>query len=128
MRSTESLRIVGYLAGLTSGWTDDSIALYAAEIEQLDDYDIGLAAAQQLMRSWKETWRPPLATFLEAYRAEHRRVANSTGVPQLGRRQDIMPVEEGLKVAWDAYNAECVRQGREPNKPMFTGWARKVGA
>lgn len=119
---------MGYLAGLTSGWSDDSIALYAAEIEQLDDYEVGLGAAQQLMRSWKESWRPPLATFLEAYRAEHRRVLNSVGQPQLGGRQNVMPVLEGLKVAWDAYNAECVRQGREPNKPIFNSWARKVAS
>jgi hypothetical protein len=126
MQQTDALRIVGYLAGLSSGWSDDSIALYAAEIECLDDYDAGLHAAQTVMRSWKDTRRPPVALILDAYQAEKQRRDREVNRFAIGRGV-VMPVDEGLAVAWRAYVAECQMQGREPNRPMFAGWARSVG-
>jgi hypothetical protein len=127
MQSSESLKIVGYLAGLSSGWNDDSVALYAAEIESLDDYDAALAAAQTVMRSWKDTRRPPIGVILDAYNAEKQRRDRDVTRFAIGRGV-VMPVAEGLAVAWRAYVAECQMQGREPNRPMFAGWARSVGA
>jgi hypothetical protein len=127
MQSSESLKIVGYLAGLSSGWSDDSVALYAAEIEMLDDYDAGLHAAQTVMRSWKDTRRPPVALVLDAYNTEKQRRDREVNRFAIGRGV-VMPLAEGLAVAWRAYAAECAQQGREPNRQMFAGWAKRVGA
>jgi len=127
MQSSESLKIVGYLAGLSSGWSDDSVALYAAEIEMLDDYDTALHAAQTVMRSWKDTRRPPVALVLEAYNAEKQRRDREVNRFAIGRGV-VMPIDQGLAVAWRAYVAECQMQGREPNRQVFVGWARSVGA
>lgn len=118
---------MGYLAGLSQGWTDDSIAMYALEIEALADYDSALAAAQSVMRSWKETRRPPIALIVEAYRLERNRREADARQPSLGRGS-IITISQGLRVAWTAYVAECESQGRKPNRPMFSGWAKRVGA
>jgi hypothetical protein len=126
MQQTDALRIVGYLAGLSSGWSDDSIALYAAEVEMLDDYDTALHAAQTVMRSWKDTRRPPVALVLESYNAEKQRRDREVNRSAIGRGS-VMPVDQGLAVAWRAYAEECNKQGRQPNRPMFAGWARSVG-
>lgn len=127
MQQTEALKIVGYLAGLSTGWTDDSIAIYAAEIECLDDFDAALAAAQTVMRNWKDTRKPPIAMVLDAYRAERTRREQDTRRFALGRAQTVS-VEEGLVFAWRGYVEECRSQGREPNRAMFAGWAKRVGA
>ena len=125
-QQTDALKIVGYLAGLSPGWTDDAIALYAAEIGELHDVDAALAAAQSVMRSWRETRRPPLALIIDGYRAEKAR-RDDAGRTQIGRGP-VLSLEEGLKVAWVAYALECREQGREPNRQMFSGWAKRVGA
>lgn len=118
---------MGYLAGLSQGWTDDSIAMYALEVEALADYDSALAAAQSVMRSWKETRRPPLALIVEAYRLERNRRDSEVRQFAIGR-DTVVPVAKGLGVAWSAYASECESQGRQPNRAMFAAWAKKVGA
>lgn len=40
----------------------------------------------------------------------------------------VCALDEGLAIAWIAYEAECKRRGREPNRQMFAGWAKRVGA
>lgn len=125
MQQTEALKLVGYLAGLSNGWTDDSIAMYAAELSQLDNYDQALAACQTVMRTWKETWKPPIGILLQAYNQEKQRKP-WTPKPELGRGP-VIPVGEGLKIAWKAYADECGRQGREPNRQIFHRWAKQFG-
>jgi hypothetical protein len=127
MQQTDALKIVGYLAGLSQGWTDDSIAMYALEVEALADYDSALAAAQSVMRSWKETRRPPLALIVEAYRLERNRRDSEVRQFAVGRGSTV-PISEGLGIAWLGYESECAKQGRKPNRAMFAGWAKRVGA
>lgn len=116
---------MGYLAGLSPGWTDDTITLYAAELETLDDYDAALEAARIVMRSWSKTVRPPLGTILDAYRIEKGRRDADARRFALGSAKAI-PVADGLKIAWQAYRDECARQGRDPNERTFAGWAQAV--
>ena len=117
---------MGYLAGLSQGWTDDSVAMYAAEIEALDDYEAALAGAQTVMRSWKDTRRPPLALLIDAYNAEKRRRDESLNRFAVGQGR-VVPVEQGLIIAWREYASQCKAEGREPNRQMFAGWAKRVG-
>jgi hypothetical protein len=93
----------------------------------LDDYDTALHAAQIVMRSWKDTRRPPVALVLDAYQTEKQRRDQEVNRFAIGRGV-VMPIDQGLAVAWRAYVAECQMQGREPNRQVFVGWARSVGA
>jgi len=126
MQPTEALRIVGYLAGLSNGWTDDSIAIYAKEIETLQSYEVALAAAQVVMRSWKETWKPPIATIIQAYNQEKQR---KPVVPRFEVTQgSVVPPAQGIEIARAAYIEECARQGRQPNHQIFDTWARRIAS
>lgn len=84
-------------------------------------------SAQSVMRSWKETRRPPIALIVEAYRLERNRREADARQPSLGRGS-IIPISQGLGVAWLSYESECNSQGRKPNRAMFAGWAKRVGA
>lgn len=123
MQTADALQIVGYLAGLSPGWTDDTITLYAAELETLDDFDACIAAARTVMRSWTKTTRPPLATIIDAYNTEKARRDADARRFALGTSKSI-PVSEGLKIAWAAYVEERQRQGLEPNRRIFENWAK----
>lgn len=52
-------------------------------------------------------------------------MSNVTGVRDPDRQCSL---DEGLAIAWLGYEHECAKQGRKPNRAMFAGWAKRVGA
>lgn len=128
IREDQAAQALGLLVGGTQGWNDEAVAVYLSQLVQLDDVDALHRACHHVLRTHNDPGRPSIARILDRYRYEYgQRPAPPSR--QIGSRHlAVMPVEEGLRVAWDAYVAECVRQGREPNNAMFNGWARKVGA
>jgi len=128
-RAAEAL---GILVGGTQGWNNEAVAIYLTQLVQLDDVDALRATCLHLVQTHNDPGRPSLARILDRYRYEATQNQRRNPRPQIpqhagGRQLNVIPVKDGLRVAWDAYVAECGRQGREPNRVMFAGWARRIG-
>lgn len=124
MGDEKAARIIGLLVGGTTGWTDDAVLAYVTEIRTHSDPDAMLAAVRQIMRTWTEARRPPLALILEGYRSELARRQPPPERTISGRR---VPPSEGIEIARRAYEAECRREGREPNHRLFDRLATSIG-
>ena len=129
IREDQAAQALGMLVGGTQGWNDEAVAVYLTQLVQVDDADALLRACHHILRTHSDPGRPSVARILDRYRYEYTQQQPASPSRQVGSRHlAVIPVEEGLRVAWDAYEQECRQHGREPNKPMFNGWARKVGA
>jgi hypothetical protein len=101
----------------TDGWTQEAITYYVDELVRLEDGEALAAACVAVARWWKAGRRPPLAEVLDAYRVEtQRRAALAPRELTEGRVVDLAAAR---LIASQAYAAECVRQGREPNWTTF---------
>jgi hypothetical protein len=115
MDRDRAIALVGYLVAATTGWNDDSVLVYAAEVEKLRRDDIAATAIQKLARSWSEARRPPIAAVLDAYRKE---LSHAQPSPELepGR---ICPLERGIQIARAAYEGERRMMGKPANLERF---------
>ena len=129
IREDQAAQALGLLVGGTQGWNDEAVAVYLSQLVQVDDADALHRACLHILKTHADPGRPSMARILDRYRYEYGQRPAAATSRQIGARHlAIMPVEEGLRVAWDAYVDECQKQGKQPNKPMFAGWARRVGA
>ena len=128
IREDQAAQALGMLVGGTQGWNDEAVAVYLSQLVQVDDADALLRACHHILRTHSDPGRPSIARILDRYRHEYTQQQPAPASRQVGSRHlAVIPVEEGLRVAWDAYVDECCKQGKQPNKPMFAGWARRVG-
>ena len=127
MSPDDSIRTVGYLVAMTTGWTDETVELYHAELQELRDPEVALAAVRSICSTELETFRPSVGRIVAEYdRIQKRRAEDAAARrPQLAARQLCKPAE-GFRIAWNAYVDECSTQGREPNRELFESWMRKA--
>lgn len=119
MDRERAIALVGYLVAATTGWNDDSVLVYTAEVEKMRRADIAASAIQKLARGWSEARRPPISAVLDAYRRE---LSHSQPSPEITQGR-ILPLEEGIEVARNAYEAERRRLGLKPKFDRFDRWA-----
>jgi hypothetical protein len=125
MSPEDSIRTVGYLVAMTTGWNDETVEIYHAELQSLRDPDVALAAVRSICSTELETFRPSIGKILAEYERIQRRRAEDEAArrPKLAARQ-LVPPAEGYRIAWNAYLGECEAQGRKPNRQLFESWAR----
>jgi hypothetical protein len=125
MDRDRAIALVGYLVASTTGWNDDSVLVYAAEIEKLSRPDIAATAVQRVATTWTEARRPPIAVILDAYRVELAKVGGEPS-RQLTRGQPCSLVD-GVRIAREAYEAERRRLGLPVNMAAFDRWMVSFG-
>jgi len=116
MDRDRAIALVGYLVASTTGWNDDSVLVYAREIEKLSNAEVAATAIQRLATSWTEARRPPVAEVLNVYRRELARVQSAPA--QIGPGKAIPP-GRGIEIAREAYEAERRRLGKPVNMKRF---------
>lgn len=121
MTEAETIHALGRLVGLTTGWNDEAVEAYAAELSRLDDPAALRAACDLIGRSWTEARRPPLALIVSTYHGQ--RQATPTRALQRG---EPVPPERGITIAREHYRLEVERQGRTPDLRRFDRLIRSL--
>jgi len=123
MDRDRAIALVGYLVASTTGWNDDSVLVYAAEVEKLSRPDVAATAIQTLARNWTEARRPPIAEVLDAYRRE---LSRSQPAPrEIGPGKTVEFVR-GVEIARQAYEAERRRLGLPIKSDRFDRWVASI--
>ena len=123
MDRERAIACVGYLVAGTTGWNDDTVMVYTAEIEKLTQPEVALSAVKQVVRSWSEARRPPISVILNEYR---RQLASVQPAPEL-RAAPPAPLRRGIETAREAYRAERERMGKPVNMARFDKWITGIG-
>jgi hypothetical protein len=118
MDRERAITLVGYLVAGTTGWNDDTVMIYTAEIEKLSQPNVAMIAVREVVRTWSEARRPPIAVILDEYR---RQLARAQPAPQLTAAPPA-PFRRGVEIAREAYKAERERLGKPVNLQRFDGW------
>jgi hypothetical protein len=126
MTEDDVLTALGNLIAVTTGWNDQATEQYAHELIGLDDGEVLLEACRAIGRTWNESRRPPLADIRTMYRRLAERKQQQEAMTRRALQGGYMPPAQGVKVARDAYVAECRKQNREPNLTYFDQIMRKV--
>lgn len=123
MTRDRAIALVGYLVASTTGWNDDSVLVYAREVEKLADEEAAAAAIQRLATTWTEARRPPVAEILNVYRRELAR--RQDGTRQIGPTPPTQ-LERGIEIARRAYEQERRRLGKPVNSARFDRWVAAI--
>lgn len=123
MTRDRAIALVGYLVASTTGWNDDSVLVYAREVEKLSNDEVAAKAIQRLATSWTEARRPPIAEVLNAYRAE---LARAQPAPRELRSSPPVTPERGIRIAREAYQQERRRLGLPANTERFDRWMASI--
>ncbi len=123
MERDKAIALVGYLVAATTGWNDDSVLVYTAEIEKLSRPDVAKVAVQHLATTWSEARRPPIAEVLDVYRRELARVQESPREIGPGKPAEFV---RGVEIARRAYEGERRRLGKPINSKMFDRWVATI--
>lgn len=126
IREDQAAQALGLLVGGTQGWNDEAVAIYLSQLVHCNDPDALHRTCVHILKTHADPGRPSIARILERYKYEEGETRRQTPRQQIEAQRQPIPVEQGLKIAWDAYSDECRQQNREPNKAMFNSWARKV--
>lgn len=128
MTLEEAMTATGYLVAMTTGWTDEAVELYAKELMQLHDPEVAYAAVRSIITTDSETFRPSVGRIRAEYDVIARRRAQDEAArrPALPSSKQLIPPSEGYRIAWDAYKAECIDQGRKPNVELFATWMARA--
>jgi hypothetical protein len=131
MTELEAAQALSILVGGTQGWNDEAVALYLTELVKLDQPQALIAACQQILTSHDTPGRPSLARILDVYKHENWKQQavkpTQTQLERADRNIRIISPVEGINIARQAYEDECVRQGKPANGIIFDVWARKIG-
>jgi hypothetical protein len=128
MNLNDSIGAMEYLAAMTTGWADDTAAAYAVELALLDNVEALYTAVRKIAASWTDAWRPSLGVIVDAYNVEVDAMRR-TAEQHAHRKQveaEVIPIDRGTQLAWDAYVAECARRGVEPRREVFGRWANQI--
>jgi hypothetical protein len=121
MLMSESLRLVGLLAATGHGWTDIHVDVYSAEFAaSIDDPECAEVAVRRIIHTWDKPIRIPIGVIIAEYRREvDRRAMTYRGISHA----PTISAEEGMRLAWAAYQAEAERHGKRPNPDLFGKYA-----
>lgn len=120
----QSVELIAALVMTTTGWNDDSVdGTVEMMTRQWSDELAAVDAINEVIQTWTERTRPPWAVLALAYRnAVQRRALSAPALPaSVGQ---IVPFDEGIKIAYRSYCKEVKRQGKTP-KP-FSGFLTLV--
>ena len=120
MKREQATAGVAYLVAATTGWTDEAVELTINECMTLHDPEAFIIGCRNLARTWQDARRPFLYHIRVAYEAELRQQQMDMALP-MGNDQ-IPEFKDGVAIAWEAYQDECKRVGKEPNRSYFEQW------
>jgi len=120
------MECLGILTGTTTGWTDESVLNYCADLSTLEDVDILRTVVIRLSQTWTEARRPPLAEIRNLYAREAERIVQRRRVQALPSYANTVPPEEGVEIARRAYEKECRLMGREVRMDRFDAIMRTI--
>ena len=124
MQRSDAIRLVGLLAGAGHRWTDAHVEIYADEMQQLEDAQAAEDAVRRIIRTWDKPVRVPVATIHSEYRRDADRRATERRV--LGRPENIVDFDTGIRLAWEAYRKAAMMDGKEPNRALFYRWIAEL--
>ena len=118
MTHTEAERLLGVLAGGTSGWSsapDETFQVYLYQFGQMADTEAAFAAVTHIIETWGEARRPPVSAIRQAY--QQILVRRAMERPALvSRSPEPVTLEQGRLIAARAYRDECAkRPARDPH-------------
>ena len=88
------------------------------------DFPTMMLAARQLNATYGKDRVPTINDLAESYAAIRRRQEIEPHRIESGER--IVPPVEGFRIAWEAYQKECYRLGKRPNRAKFEKWIGTV--
>jgi hypothetical protein len=108
-----------------SGWTDAKTDFWTSRLQTLGDTEAAMVAANDLLGTHPGPGVPPWAVFKQAYdgrrraleehRSESRRALEESHLS----KSHYPTFEEGVEIAWTAYQDECRLRGRVPEREYF---------
>lgn len=125
MSPHDAIRLSGLLAATGHGWTDVHVEVYAAELATLEDADAAETVVRRLIRTWEKPVRIPIGVIVTEYGREIDRRSTPARALERGR---VVPVSQGLQLAWRAYAAEARANGREPDRARFGAFAENISS
>lgn len=111
MTHTDAEQLLGLLVGGTTGWgqaSDETIVLYTRALCAFRDDTAAYDAVHQIIDTWSEARRPPIAAINAAYTDVMRRQQMTR--PALPTAGGVVSLDEGRRIAARAYAAECERR------------------
>ena len=127
MKREEALAGIAYLVAATAGWTDEAVTLYVSEAQNYHDPNAFLESCKNLAKRWKENRRPFMYDINVAYQEVLRQRQMDMALPSGEGSGRIVSFEEGIKIATEAYESECKRLGKEPDRAIFEKWLPTTG-
>lgn len=109
-------------------YTDEAFDQWMGLMQELQEPAAAARAAWGLIKGSSSAFVPAWSAFEGDYSRWVRRVAEERAEEQHAidtgsfSRTTLPSFEEGVKIAYAAYEAECFRQGRPPNKSHFDAW------
>ena len=124
MNREDAIAGLAYLTACTPGWTEDSVLVYVQQCMRFPDPVAFQAAMKRLGLRWSKTSRPLPYDITLAYQEEirQRELDERYELTEGTSAAEYPTFEAGIAIAWEHYQAECRRQGREPNRSYFTKW------
>lgn len=123
MDREQAIALVGYLVASTTGWNDDSVLVYTAELEKLSDYNAAEIAVQRIATTWSEARRPPISEVLDIYRRE---LARTQSLRRQVTARRATTFERGVEIARAAYESERNRLGKPVHLDKFDSWISRL--
>jgi len=125
MTEDEAYNVMSSLVVGFSGWTEPKMELWVQQLQSLGDTEAAMVAANDLLQTHTNPGVPPWAVFKQAYdgrrraleehRSESRRALEESSLS----KTRYPSFEEGVEIAWDAYQDECRLRGKAPNREYF---------
>lgn len=125
MTPEQAIQLVGYLAGGTTGWNDEAVEIYVHEFVGMSDVAAATEACQRIVKTWDEARRPPIGAVLSAYRTAKQRLDSMRNELPRAPERGVNP-RDGWEIARQAYRAERVARGRDPDVAMES-WLKGFG-
>lgn len=124
MKIEDARAAIAYLAQCTPGWSQEGIEQYAEQCVRFPDAETLMAAVKKLCMRWDRRTRPLPYDITSAYNAEKsERDLDDRYALTEGYDAAVYPTfKEGVAIAWQAYQDECRRQGKEPSRAYFEQW------
>lgn len=124
MQRSDAIRLVGLLVSVGHGWTDTHVESYTAELVRLNDAEAAEAAIMRIIRTWDKPVRVPVGVILAEYQIDAGR--RETEMRKLGRHENIVTFDEGIRLAWNAYRQAALDDGKMPDVRLFNRWIAEL--
>lgn len=125
MKTEDAVAGLMYLTATTPGpWDRDVVLAYTEQCERFPDPQAFVEAMKQLALRWTKPSRPLPYDITMAYNArKSERDLDERYALTEGYDNTVYPTfEQGVQIAWEAYQDECKRVGKEPDRSYFDKW------